>query len=684
MNWKASIGILVFGLFLKDVSADQLIAEWSFNGLTEATNPLPSSGSGQAALVGGVSGTFASGSGSSDPATAGDNAWSLSGFPAQGKAPGTAGAEFRVSTLGHHGLECRFDLRPSNTASRRVLVQYSVDGLAFTDLATFTLLAGGVFTNGLSVDLSALVAVDDNPDFALRIVSAFDEVAAYAAVNGNYGPSGTWRFDQLSIRARESVLPDGAPMVVSQPQSLERLVDATALFSVTAIGLEPLHFQWEHNGNPVAGGSGTLLALESVGLADAGEYRVVVTNMLGRVLSETAMLRVTEPEPALKLAVGFTNVLSHLIRPGDALTNTFGEQSLRSGERLEVRVGMDDPSGAAYSVEPVTPEGLPEGSGWFEVPGAGELNGATTARFVVEATPGIAGRLLEPALVIASTAGIRRIGWRVYLPTVAEQQVVVTEFLANPSGNPTSPVFNPLQRASAADRPTQHDEFLELVNFAPEPIDLGGWRIADAAATRHVFRQPTVLEGKGAVIVYGGPRNGTAPTLDVMAEPVSEGISGLSLNNDGDTIAVFNAATNLVCRVVYPGAVLGTAGSVARSPDERGGFSLRGADASLPVTPGRRADGRRFSEAAEGSEEETPGGPSGDAIRLATGTVPGVGLRLRWNAGRGTSYSVWATDSLAAGFARIASGLTFPGAEGSHDPGEEVHATRQFYRVSAP
>ena len=64
--------------------------------------------------IGGIQVAIAAGAGSSDPVVAGDGAWSLSGFPAQGMADRTAGVEFRVSTVGYTNVAVRFDVRLTN------------------------------------------------------------------------------------------------------------------------------------------------------------------------------------------------------------------------------------------------------------------------------------------------------------------------------------------------------------------------------------------------------------------------------------------------------------------------------------------------------------------------------------------------------------------------------------------
>jgi uncharacterized repeat protein (TIGR03803 family) len=100
------------------------------------------------------------------------------------------------------------------------------------------------------------------------------------------------------------LVPD--PYLITQPLGQTNSVNATAAFSVTAQGTPPLSYQWQKGGTNLhdlgnVSGSGTAtLALSNLALADAGNYRVVVTNAAGSVTSRVAVLTVTSvPGPAL-------------------------------------------------------------------------------------------------------------------------------------------------------------------------------------------------------------------------------------------------------------------------------------------------------------------------------------------------------------------------------------------------
>jgi len=189
-----------------------VVTQWNFNSATPDGNTgtgtiLPAIGTGTASLVGGVTATFASGDasgGSSDSATGDDSGWNTTNYTPQGTGNKTRGAQFSVSTVGFQNVVVSYDLRHSNTSSRYEQFQYSTDGLNFVDFMSFDGNAGDAWFNGRSVDLSGVAGVNNNANFAFRVVSAFaPSTTAYAASNptSTYGTSGTWRFDMVTVSA---------------------------------------------------------------------------------------------------------------------------------------------------------------------------------------------------------------------------------------------------------------------------------------------------------------------------------------------------------------------------------------------------------------------------------------------------------------------------------------------------
>lgn len=99
-------------------------------------------------------------------------------------------------------------------------------------------------------------------------------------------------FSSLSSRTRFTVATIGSPVITRQPQSQTVVAGTNATFTVAVTGTPPLHFQWLFNGNAIAGATTATLRLTNVGSAEAGQYRVRITNNFGAVLSAVATLTV--------------------------------------------------------------------------------------------------------------------------------------------------------------------------------------------------------------------------------------------------------------------------------------------------------------------------------------------------------------------------------------------------------
>jgi hypothetical protein len=203
------------------------ITQWNFNGTSSTTvpggasAPTPSVGTGSASLVGGTTGSFASGisnGGSSDPVTTSPEnfGWGTTNYPAASSGDKSAGTQYLVSTVGFEDIVFTYDLRHSNTSSRYEQVQYTTNGgSTWIDAPSglFDGPSGDTWFKARTVDLSAIAAVENNADFGLRVVSTFaPATSSYAASNStsNYATSGTWRFDMVTVSG--TVIPEPASL----------------------------------------------------------------------------------------------------------------------------------------------------------------------------------------------------------------------------------------------------------------------------------------------------------------------------------------------------------------------------------------------------------------------------------------------------------------------------------------
>lgn len=167
---------------------------WNFNapGLS-TTSPaasLASTGIASAFMIGGTtpggSGAFLSDAGATDAGTG--FSWVVGSFPAQGAGSGTGGVEFRTATTGYSNITFELDLKPRQTFSDYVDVQYSLTaGAAWTSflaapyrLPGTTSATAFVWTNDLGGGgggagvFTLPPAANDNADVRVRLVTVFD------------------------------------------------------------------------------------------------------------------------------------------------------------------------------------------------------------------------------------------------------------------------------------------------------------------------------------------------------------------------------------------------------------------------------------------------------------------------------------------------------------------------------
>jgi hypothetical protein len=209
------------------------IRQWDFNSITsdflsQTGTRRPNDGIGAIAQsIGGVGnriGTVSTVNQPDDPNTLDNSHWRIgqtegveTGFPAATSANKTAGALFPVNTSGYNNIRVTWSQENSATASRYWRVQYTSNGVDWIDTPTVITAistdANGtesgtpIWQHNLTADFTGLDGVDNNPNFAFRLVSEFESTATGAGADAyvanragvNYGRGGTLWLDMVTV-----------------------------------------------------------------------------------------------------------------------------------------------------------------------------------------------------------------------------------------------------------------------------------------------------------------------------------------------------------------------------------------------------------------------------------------------------------------------------------------------------
>jgi hypothetical protein len=214
---------LLFGLastLCVAAQAATTLTAWTFDNLPLAANttPQPSSGFGTAGLTGLSAGNILSLAGSSGGAA---NSWRVSGGWSTNAAIGSQGARFAASTFGYYKIKVSFDVNATADAPANLQVQYTTEGTIWRNAAIASVGTLGVITNNAAtngtvmgayvklgsgwnnqivVDLSGISGVDNNANFAVRMVNASTGSNCVNTADAPYADnSGTWTFDNVVV-----------------------------------------------------------------------------------------------------------------------------------------------------------------------------------------------------------------------------------------------------------------------------------------------------------------------------------------------------------------------------------------------------------------------------------------------------------------------------------------------------
>jgi hypothetical protein len=175
-------------------------------------------------------------------------------------------------------------------------------------------------------------------------------------------------------------LNDGSPALKKLPTNQTAYTGTTVVFDAEAVGPGPFTYRWQHEGSDVPAGTTPSLILTNVQLADAGRYRLLVSNQFGVLVSPEAALEVVTSGPLIQQQpVGVTVLVGSnaTMSVGAIGSLPIDYQWRRNGEAL---VGA---TGAAMSLTNLQ---IAAG-GTFDVVLTNAFGSVTSAPALVAATP---------------------------------------------------------------------------------------------------------------------------------------------------------------------------------------------------------------------------------------------------------------------------------------------------------
>lgn len=196
----------------------------------------------------------------------------------------------------------------------------------------------------------------------------------------------------------------------------------------------------------------------------------------------------------------------------------------------------------------------------------------TTVSYIIVARDVDGNVTLSPAGAPAQTYGYSVGGFAL--------TISLNEVLADPPTVTGDPLQGDVNGDGEGD--SFEDEFIELVNFGTQPVDISGWTLSDddAPGAEFAFPPGTIVPSLGFVTLFGG---GTPQGFSGLVF-VDDGRIGNGLGNSSDTIEL--KRDGILVDVLVYGAEAGNNESLIRVPDGTGVWTEPSAQGFIdPYTP---------------------------------------------------------------------------------------------------
>ena len=112
----------------------------------------------------------------------------------------------------------------------------------------------------------------------------YSDAGDYTVEVSNF--AGTTTSDVIPVRVVQPVT------IETQPVGVRGVIGGSVSLAVSAVGSDPITYEWMHDGEKITGATSASLSLVNLNAASAGNYQVVVTNPTGSVLSDVSAVAV--------------------------------------------------------------------------------------------------------------------------------------------------------------------------------------------------------------------------------------------------------------------------------------------------------------------------------------------------------------------------------------------------------
>ena len=134
------------------------------------------------------------------------------------------------------------------------------------------------------------IAVTTEPRLVIPSAKISDSGTYVVRAVNDYGSADSDSFEVVVLAA-------SVPVIDVQPVSVTRYVGLPVTLQVAVSGTPPFTYKWQLNGNDIAGATSATLSLDPAKSSDAGKYKVIITNPIGKTPSDEVVLTVLTPTP---------------------------------------------------------------------------------------------------------------------------------------------------------------------------------------------------------------------------------------------------------------------------------------------------------------------------------------------------------------------------------------------------